>query len=547
MNKFLLFISFYCFCFCFSIYGSEKLAPVVPGEYLIKTRVIKNNDTLKEDLKSNGFEIIRKIQDDLVLVKGESKTSIKFNIQKLNKMNNVVFSEPNYLYKAIGKKTIKDPKFPKLWGLRNTGNNSPKYNFEKGIVGADISALNAWKITKGDKRIKIAVIDTGVDYKHPDLKNNIWVNEKEKNGKAGVDDDGNGYIDDVHGYDFANKDGDPMDGNDHGTHCAGTIAAEHNSIGVAGVMAHAQIVVVKFLTDDGTGSAAGAIEAINYATKIGVDIMSNSWGGGGFSIALKQAIEKARDAGIVFTAAAGNSNDNTDNTPHYPSNYQVENVISVAAHTIDDQLASFSSYGGKTVHIAAPGHNILSTTSGGKYDTFSGTSMATPHVSGVIGLYLAKHSLPTFLELKRDLLATSVFSPAYDKTTIGGGRVNAEYFLKKLKQPRPSKPDPNKWQKIKVTTFESRHPYANNINYSKTFKLTGAKFIRVLVKEFETEENYDYLKIKDKTGIVIQKVQGKGNNFVSDFVRGDEVTLEFTSDHSVNLWGFQVEELEFIK
>ncbi len=545
MNKFFLLLVL-C-CFGIPTFGSDKLAPVVQGEYLVKFSTVKSISKLNLDLKNNGFEILRKIQNDLILVKGESKTSIKFNIEKLNKLEGVVFSEPNFLYKAIGIRSVKDPMFSKLWGLNNTGNNGPKYNFQKGVPGADISALNAWKITKGDKAIKIAVIDTGVDYNHPDLKKNIWINQKEKNGKPGVDDDGNGFIDDVHGYDFANRDGDPMDGNDHGTHCAGTIAAEHNSIGVTGVMANAQIVAIKFLSDEGTGSAASAIEAINYGTKVGVDIMSNSWGGGGFSIALKEAIERARDAGIVFTAAAGNSNENTDNKPHYPSNYQVENVISVAAHTIDDQMASFSSYGGKTVHIAAPGHNILSTTAGGKYDTFSGTSMATPHVTGVIGLYLSKHGLPTFLELKRDLLATSVFSPAYDKTTIGGGRLNAEFFLKKLKQPRPSKPDESKWQKIKVTTFESRHPYANNINYSKTFKLTGSKFIRVLVKEFETEENYDYLKIKDKSGVVIEKVEGKGNNFVSDFVRGDEVTLEFTSDHSVNMWGFQVEELEFIK
>jgi hypothetical protein len=280
---------------------------------------------------------------------------------------------------------------------------------------------------------------------------------------------------------------------------------------------------------------------------VGVDIMNNSWGGGGYSQALKDAIIEAKNAGIIFTAAAGNSHDNTDNTPHYPSNYQVENVISVAAHNIHDELASFSSYGGRTVHIAAPGHNILSTVSKGKYDTFSGTSMATPHVSGVLGLYLSKHGFKSFLEIKRDLLATSVFSPSYDRTTIGGGRINAEFFLKRIKQPRPTKPDPSKWISRVITRFESLHPYANEAKYSKTFKPTGAKFVRLVIKEYDLEQNYDQLKIRDKNGIIIQTIDGKGVNLTSDYVRGDEINVEFVSDQSVNFWGFQIDEIQYIK
>ena len=179
-----------------------------------------------------------------------------------------------------------------------------------------------------------------------------------------------------------NNDGDPMDGHSHGTHCAGTIGAVHdNEIGVSGVMADVSIVAIKFLTDRGSGTTANAVKAIQYATKLNVDLMSNSWGGGGFSQALYDAIEEASEAGIVFTAAAGISRSNNDQRPHYPSNYQIPNVISVAAHTAQDTLASFSCYGEKTVHVAAPGHKILSTTKKGGYAVYSGTSMATPHVS----------------------------------------------------------------------------------------------------------------------------------------------------------------------
>ena len=248
------------------------------------------------------------------------------------------------------------------------------------------------------------MIDTGIDYNHEDLKANSWTNEAEANGKPGVDDDNNGLVDDVHGYDFANKDGDPLDGHGHGTHVSGTIGAIHdNGIGVAGVMADVTMVAVKFLSDAGSGTTADAVLAIDYATSLGVDVMSNSWGGGGRSEALFDAIKRANEKGIIFTAAAGNSSSDNDQSPHYPSNYEVDNVISVAAHTNGDGLASFSSYGRRTVHVAAPGHKILSTVANNSYDVYSGTSMATPHVSGVLGLLLSKEGNLTVAEVKERL------------------------------------------------------------------------------------------------------------------------------------------------
>lgn len=523
----------------------------VPGEIIVK---------FKAGAKNFHFaQKIERINDSISLIKTDEKSDYMGVIARLNDDPSVEYAEPNYIYHAIGKRNQSiwarlqslDPKFDKLWGLHNTGNNEPASSrgnsSPSGKAGADINAVNAWGLTKGNRRIKIAVIDTGVDYAHEDLKENMWVNTMEQNGQPGIDDDGNGYVDDIHGFDFANDDGDPMDGNGHGTHCAGTIAASHdNQLGIAGVMAEAEIVGIKFLTDQGSGSTANAIKAIDYATAIGVDIMSNSWGGGGFSQALKESIVRAQKAGIVFTAAAGNSASNNNSTPHYPSNYQVDNVISVAAHNYNDGMASFSCYGSETVHVAAPGRNILSTTPNNSYDVYSGTSMATPHVSGVVGLYLAYHGTTDPAQVRDKLMSSSVYASAYGRKTIGGGRVDAYNFLKEIVTTRPEKPNPNAWQATSVDRFETAHPYPDNYKVSKTFRVPGAKFLRVVIDKHDIEINYDSLVIKDSNGDIVQTIDGAGNDVKSEYVDGETITVEFSSDSSVNQWGVRISEVEFI-
>ena len=525
-------------------------ADYVPGQIIVKLR---DNASLKS-LGINAQKLNVDIGNFAVLTINH-KESLQGAIDRLNQDPSVEYAEPNFIYKAIGVREnslTADPQFSSLWGLHNTGNNEPAggrgNSSSSGVAGADINAINAWKLTKGSRDIKIAVIDTGVDYNHQDLRANMWTNTAEANGKPGVDDDGNGYIDDIHGYDFANNDGDPMDGNGHGTHCAGTIAAEHdNNIQVAGVMAEASIVAIKFLTDQGSGSTADAIKAIDYATKVGVDIMSNSWGGGGFSQALKDAIVRAEKAGIVFTAAAGNSAQNNDSTPHYPSNYDVSNIISVAAHNYNDGLASFSCYGQKTVHVAAPGRNILSTVPGNKTDVFSGTSMATPHVTGVVGLYLAYHGKTDPEQVKNELMASSVYGAAYGRKIIGGGRVDAYNFLSGIKTPRPAKPDPNAWIAQSVDVFETAHPYANGMTSSKTYTVPGAKFIRVVIERHDIEINYDSLKVIDGKGTLVESIDGVGTNVKTEYVSGDTITVEFKSDNSINQWGVKISEVEYIQ
>ncbi len=326
------------------------------------------------------------------------------------------------------KETIQDARFSDQWGFKNTGRNSGGW-FNRGKAGEDINAEGVWKLTRGRKEVKIAVIDTGVDYTHSDLAANMWVNEAEKNGVEGVDDDGNGYVDDVYGYDFANDDGDPMDGHGHGTHCAGNIGALHNRSGIRGVMNNVKMVSIKFLSDSGRGETEHAIKSVDYAIKVGVNLMSNSWGGGAFSQALKDSIQAAHDAGIVFVAAAGNSRADNDARPTYPANYEVENVITVGAHDGSGKRSSFSNYGKKTVHIFAPGSGIMSTVPGDRYQKMSGTSMACPIAAGAIGLLMAENPNLTPLEIRERVIATAVDNGELGRFTPVG-RMDAARLLK---------------------------------------------------------------------------------------------------------------------
>ena len=513
MKKLYVFIIAFLLAFSSSTFGYDS----VPGEYLVK---LKNEKYVKE-LKVNEIE---NISHNWYKVKNADEKSLK-------SLPGVLYAEPNYIYRVNVEKP-NDPKFDSLWGLHNKINR------------ADVDALKAWDITKGSKEVKIAVIDTGIDYMHPDLKDNIWINQKELNGKQGVDDDGNGYVDDIHGYDFAYNDGDPMDKQSHGTHCSGTIAAVHNnSLGVAGVMGQVSLVAVKFLDDRGSGTSENAIRAIDYATKMDVDVMSNSWGGGGRSQAVKEAIERANAKGIIFVAAAGNSGTDNDSKPHYPSNYKVDNVISVAAHNNKDELASFSCYGKKTVHIAAPGENILSTIPGGGYKSYSGTSMATPHVSGAIGLLLSHQPEISVEEVRDRILFTSIPVPSYKRKTITAGRLNAYNLITDIRPPRQA-PDPDGWIS-KVIKYESKHPYLNDEVVEKKFVIENARYIRLVLKKYELENRYDTIKIFDKDRIEIDSITGSGESYKTEYVEGDTLLLKFKSDRSNTKWGFLIEEIQY--
>jgi subtilisin family serine protease len=314
-----------------------------------------------------------------------------------------------------------DPMFGEQWSLDNTGQNG-------GAAGADICALGAWAKTTGSRKVIVAVLDTGVDYTHRDLAGNMW---KRPATLGPYVDEHLGTIDDLRGYDAADNDGDPRDDNGHGTHCAGIVGAEGgNSEGIAGVNWQVEIMPLKFMDGSGRGTTKDAIEAINYVVArkragVNVRVISASWGSTFYSRALEDAIRRAGDEGILFVAAAGNSSTNNDRRQHYPSGYQLPNVVSVAALTRHDALASFSNYGPKTVHVAAPGAQILSTWPGNQYEEHSGTSMATPGVAGVAALVVAAEPNTSMKDLRERLLASVDPLPALKGKTLTGGRLNA--------------------------------------------------------------------------------------------------------------------------
>jgi thermitase len=314
-----------------------------------------------------------------------------------------------------------DPRFAEQWGLLNTGQR-------QGRAEADISALAAWDKTRGSKKVVVAVLDSGVDYTHPDLAGNMW--HRPADVEMYVDPQ-LGLMDDSEGFSAVEGERDPMDENGHGTHCAGIVGAEgDNGLGIVGVNWQVEIMPLKFMGRGGFGSTKDAIEAINYVIArkkdgVNVRVISASWGSQSRSRALEDVIRKAGEADILFVAAAGNDGADADRRPHYPSGYKLPNVLSVAALDRRDELASFSNYGAKGVHVAAPGKEILSTWLGGEYEEHSGTSMATPFVAGVAGLVLSVEPNLSVKELRDRLLNTVDKLDSLKGKVVSGGRVNA--------------------------------------------------------------------------------------------------------------------------
>lgn len=397
------------------------------SSYVAETVLVKFKPGTPAIDKANiAASIGGKIERSYTLVPGLTKVVAKGKkvldlIERLSKKPNIVYVEADYIVNAKGI-VPNDSEFDELWGMTR------------------IDAPTAWNSATGNPEYVVAVIDTGVDYTHPDLADNMWINQEEISGDNDVDDDNNGYVDDIYGYDFVNNDGDPYDDHYHGTHVAGTIGAVgNNAIGVVGVNWNCKIMALKFLDADGSGTTSGAIAALDYAVAMGVKLSNNSWGGGGDSVALYESIDAAGTANHLFVAAAGNGGDDyvgddNDSIPHYPSSYTNENIISVANITSSDTLSSSSNYGETSVDLAAPGSNIYSTiperyTHYGDdqpinpigYANLSGTSMATPHVTGAAALMAGQFPSISAMAIKDAILNTSEpLDSLYGKTITGG-------------------------------------------------------------------------------------------------------------------------------
>jgi subtilisin family serine protease len=345
----------------------------------------------------------------------------------------VEYAEPDYII-AIDQSLQNlpsDPRIGELYGLDNQGQTG-------GTPDADIDAAEAWAIQTGGE-VLIGVIDTGVDWHHEDLADNIWTNPGEIPDN-GVDDDNNGFVDDVHGWDFVNNDNDPMDDHRHGTHVSGTIAAVgNNGIGVAGVCWKAILLPIKILNANGTGSTSQAIAGIEYSALMGARITNNSWGSAVFSRALDETMAALVQTNAVFVAAAGNNGLNNDFFPHYPASYEYGNIISVANTDHDDALFVTSNFGAVSVDLAAPGSLILSLEPGNEYGVLSGTSMSAPHVTGTVGLILSEAPLMTSKQVKAHLMATVDPMPVLDGKTVSGGRLNAYNALNALDATPPQR------------------------------------------------------------------------------------------------------------
>jgi subtilisin family serine protease len=347
----------------------------------------------------------------LELVDPEPGVSVRAAVADLERMDGVLYAEPDHV--------VRQTAIP----------NDPLLSYEWGLTA--IRAPDAWDVTTGSPQVTVAVVDTGIDASHPDLAPNLWTNPGEAGGGRetnGRDDDANGRIDDVHGWDFVDSDAQPQDGNGHGTHVAGTIDARGNdATGVAGVSWSAGLMPLRVLGGDGSGYVSDAISAYTYAARNGARVVNASLGGDSFSRAERDAIAAAPNT--VFVVAAGNDGANNDATPAYPCDYDLANVICVAASDRDDTLAPFSNYGATNVDLAAPGVDIASTWPGGRYALLDGTSMATPHVSGAAALLLAPEGGLTVAGLRAALLSSTDPVPGLAGRVATGGRLDVAAAL----------------------------------------------------------------------------------------------------------------------
>ncbi len=592
--------------------GATTSAPSrAPAEILVQFAPGIGEAARAEALDSFGGQAVEVVrgdlpgQDDGYLLRVELPASVSADdaIELLSHRPEVDFAEPNWTVSVNAISNDTGYTNGSLWGMYGDA-TTPKNAFGS-------QAGEAWaKGAIGSTKVVVGVVDTGIAYTHADLFQNVWLNQREIpisfrskladvdgdalitfrdlnsavnasfvrdfNGNAridagdllndirwenGLDEDGNGYRDDLIGWDFVNNDNDPFDDNGHGTHVSGTIGAKGgNGTGVAGVAWDVQIVGLKFLAANGSGAISNAVKAIDYFTAAGAKAVgqdfvatNNSWGGGGYSSAMQGAIDRAAKDGILFVAAAGNSAVNTDTTANFPSNYSTlasagyEAVISVAALTSTGGLASFSNFGAKTVDLAAPGASIYSTLANGGYGTLSGTSMAAPHVTGAIALYAAQNAGATADDIRDALVGSVIATSSLAGKTVTGGRLDAEAMLRFDTGAPPPPPPPPPGSFIYGTTGNDRLVGTAGADTISGVPQSGTSLGRGTIDVLTGGAGNDLFLFGDARGVFYNdgnaRSAGTGDYArITDFQAGDKIQLSDDVGayflRSMNIGGF---------
>lgn len=480
----------------------------------------------------------------------DDTTDVMDKITQLQQDPDVLYAEPNYLYYACD--------LPNDWSYRSWGvHNDGSY----GIADADIDAREAWSVTTGSRDVVVAVIDTGMDWEHPDLNANLWVNEAEQSGSAGVDDDHNGYVDDMIGWDFVNDDNNPTDTEGHGTHVSGIIGAVgDNGTGIVGVNWTVSMMGIRYLGPYG-GSTAEAVDAIEYAVDNGADVINASWGSTGYSYAIRDAISYANDHDVLFVAASGNDGKNSNNQGFYPASYDLPNIVSVASTTYNDRLAGSSNYGSASVDLGAPGEPIYSTYPGGSYAWLSGTSMASPAVAGAAALALSVNPSVGAREMKELLMSTADPISALQGRVVSGARLNVNSLVQAVggvvqedpeedpeeepvEEPEEDpEEDPgtgtDSWTYV-PWAVSTDHPYTNDFSSYAVIGKAGATELILHFARLETEQGYDYVYLADDEGNVYQSYTGANGQFSTDPVAASTLNLWLITDYSVTGYGFEL-------
>ncbi len=518
----------------FAATGCSPSLPAQQGEEWVEGEVIvKFRDGAEASRREAARSAIGTVQAARVPLVGAEELRLDGTItttgalERLHEFADVVeYAEPNFLYREAG--TPSDYDAGILWGL------------------AKIDMPGAWADTLGSAEVVVAVVDSGVDVTHPDLAANIWRNTGET--MNGMDDDGNGYVDDVRGWDFARGDSNPDDESFHGTHVAGTIAAVGGNGGVVGIAPNVKIMPLKTMSAGG-GSTTAAIRAIDYARQNGADIINASWGSYGYSNALRDAIARAGQAGILFVAAAGNGDQygrgmDAERSPMFPASYDLSSIVSVASTGPTDRLSSFSNYGALSVDLAAPGESIASTLPGEQYAYLDGTSMASPHVAGVAALLKSVQPNLTVSRMKDLLLENVDRVPALSGSVATGGRLDARKAVDAAialgggtGSGGGTTETPWTWESA---TGGSAHPYANGYDNTWVASQPGATEIRLRFSNLSTEAGYDFVILLDAAGNEVAVYDGNQGAFETVSVPGDTVYIRLVTDESITGYGFEV-------